>query len=53
MRSVTLEVVIVVGDRFNSTTLADEIHEMINDSGLVLVVDSVKVTKEGAIDSAR
>ena len=53
MRSVTLEVVVVVEDRFSTTALAYEIHELIDESGFALDVDSVKVVREGAIDAGR
>jgi hypothetical protein len=51
MKSITLEVVVVVGDQFNATATADEIHDLINDAGVVLLVDTVKVVGEGALDT--
>lgn len=53
MRSVVLEVVVVVPDYYDGETVADEIDQAIQDSPRFNWDKSVKVVSEGAIDSAR
>lgn len=52
MRSVVLEVVVAVPDHYDGETVADEIDLAIQDSQRFNWDKSVKVIREGAIDSA-